>query len=114
MNLRFSKCSTNENYLKIKVESCIFMCCFICPQLISVHEQLSKLTGETVIVTNKTKKKPEKKPPAKKEAKQAAPPQPKNQTKQKSVAKAQAAQAQPKAEKPPKKQSASKRSANSK
>ncbi|XP_020629233.1 bromodomain-containing protein 3-like isoform X1 [Orbicella faveolata] len=82
-------------------------------QLISVHEQLSKLTGETVIVTNKTKKKPEKKPP-KKETKQVAPPQPKSQPKQKSAAKAQAAQAQPKAEKPAKKQSASKRSANSK
>ncbi|KAJ7339448.1 Bromodomain-containing protein 2 [Desmophyllum pertusum] len=85
-------------------------------QLISVHEQLSKLTGETVIVTSNkaTKKKPEKKPPAKKETKQVAPPQPKAQPKQKSSAKAQAAQAQPKAEKAPKKQSASKRSANSK
>ncbi|XP_078382273.1 bromodomain-containing protein 3-like isoform X2 [Oculina patagonica] len=81
-------------------------------QLISVHEQLSKLTGETVIVTNKPKEK--KKKPPKKETKQVAPPQPKSQPKQKSTAKAQAAQAQPKAEKPAKKQSASKRSANSK
>lgn len=81
-------------------------------QLISVHEQLSKLTGETVIVANKPKKKPEKKP--KKETKQAAPAQPKSQAKQKSAAKAQASHAQPKAEKQPKKQSASKRSANSK
>ena len=86
---------------------------FSYPQLISVHEQLSKLTGETVIVTNKTKKKPEKKPPVKKESKQAAPPQPKSQPKPK-TSKAQAAHAQPKAEKSAKKQSASKRSANSK
>ena len=82
-------------------------------QLISVHEQLSKLTGESVIVTNKPKKKPEKKAP-KKETKHVAPPQPKAPPKQKSSAKAQVAQPQPKAEKTAKKQSASKRSANSK
>lgn len=81
-------------------------------QLISVHEQLSKLTGESVLMTNKTKKKPEKKP-SKKEAKPLAAPQPK--PKQKSSAKAaNATPAQPKPEKPAKKQSASKRSANSK
>ncbi|XP_068687592.1 bromodomain-containing protein 3-like isoform X1 [Montipora foliosa] len=83
-------------------------------QLISVHEQLSKLTGETVIGTNKTKKKADKKPPTKKEAKQAASLQAKTQVKQKSSGKTQAAQIQPKADKAAKKQSASKRSANSK
>ncbi|XP_073244665.1 bromodomain-containing protein 3-like isoform X2 [Porites lutea] len=82
-------------------------------QLISVHEQLSKLTGESVLVTNKTKKKPEKKTVSKKEIKQAAQPQPKSQPKQK-ASKSQAAHAQPKNEKAAKKQSASKRSANSK
>lgn len=80
-------------------------------QLISVHEQLSKLTGESVIMTNKTKKKPEKKP-SKKEAKPPAAPQPK--PKQKTAKAANVTPAQPKPEKPAKKQSASKRSANSK
>ncbi|XP_058969289.2 bromodomain-containing protein 3 isoform X3 [Pocillopora verrucosa] len=80
-------------------------------QLISVHEQLSKLTGESVLMTNKTKKKPEKKP-SKKEAKPPAAPQPK--PKQKTAKAANVTPAQPKPEKPAKKQSASKRSANSK
>ncbi|XP_029185046.2 bromodomain-containing protein 3-like isoform X2 [Acropora millepora] len=84
-------------------------------QLISVHEQLSKLTGETVIgPNNKPKKKVEKKPAAKKEVKPAVSSQSKSQAKQKSSGKTQTPQAQPKAEKSAKKQSASKRSANSK
>ena len=84
------------------------------PQLISVHEQLSKLTGETVIGTNKTKKKADKKPVVKKEVKQTTSSQPKSQAKQKSSGKTQAVPVQPKAEKASKKQSVSKRSANSK
>lgn len=85
--------------------------CAFYQQLISVHEQLSKLTGESVIMTNKTKKKQEKKP-SKKEAKPPAAPQPK--PKQKTAKAANVTPAQPKPEKPAKKQSASKRSANSK